>query len=153
MTAGALYFLLQSFTGCGCLYTCGYRGRLRAKYGLAPAPCGDFCVDCWCLPCSLAQQYREMTSRGIQPDLGTTTTLSLPLLSVIVALPTRKNQSLQNHRLETKCLSIKTHLLLVCTTFVLMYVGCWVYFFFPGWAANRTAYENTAPPQQKMGGY
>jgi len=70
LTGGAIYFLLQLLTGCGCLYTCGYRGRLRAKYGLPAEPCGDYCVDCWCLCCSLAQQYRELSSRGIQADLG-----------------------------------------------------------------------------------
>lgn len=91
MTGGAIFFLLQTLTGCGCLYTCGFRARLRSKYGLNPEPCGDYCVDCWCLPCSLAQQYREFTSRGIQPDLG--------------------------------------------------------------WAANRVAYEQSAPPQQEMGAY
>lgn len=70
-SAGCLYCLLQSCTGMGCLYTCGYRARLRAKYGLSPEPCGDVCVDWCCLPCSLSQQYRELAARGVQADLGT----------------------------------------------------------------------------------
>jgi len=92
LTGGAIFFLLQSLTGCGCFYTCGFRARLRSKYGLPPEPCGDYCVDCCCLCCSLAQQYRELSSRGIQADLG--------------------------------------------------------------WEANRTAYQQSAPPQQqKMDAY
>ncbi|XP_024382263.1 cell number regulator 2 [Physcomitrium patens] len=68
--AGCIFYCLQTFTGLGCLYTCGYRARLRAKYGLVPEPCGDCCVDCWCLSCSLSQQHRELQSRGINPSLG-----------------------------------------------------------------------------------
>jgi Cys-rich protein (TIGR01571 family) len=70
LSAGCLFYWLQSCTGCGFLYTCGYRARLRAKYGLGPEPCGDCCTDYWCLPCSLAQQYRELQYRGIRPALG-----------------------------------------------------------------------------------
>jgi len=68
-TAGCLYCLL-SWVGVPCLYSCGYRGRLRAKYGLPPAPCGDCCTDCWLPWCSLSQQYRELQHRGIDPALG-----------------------------------------------------------------------------------
>lgn len=68
--AGCLCFWLEFCTACACLYTCGYRARLRAKYGLGPEPCGDCCVDCWCCSCSLAQQYRELQARGIDPSLG-----------------------------------------------------------------------------------
>jgi Cys-rich protein (TIGR01571 family) len=71
LTAGCIYYCLQSCTGCGCLYTYSFRTRLRNKYGLELKPCDDCCTDCWCLPCSLSQQIRELQNRGIDPSLGT----------------------------------------------------------------------------------
>jgi Cys-rich protein (TIGR01571 family) len=70
LTAGCIYYCLQSCTGCGCLYTYSFRTRLRNKYGLELKPCDDCCTDCWCLPCSLSQQIRELQNRGIDPSLG-----------------------------------------------------------------------------------
>jgi Cys-rich protein (TIGR01571 family) len=71
VTAGCIYYWLQACTGLGCLYTYSFRARLRNKYGLEQKPCDDCCTDCWCLPCSLAQQIRELQNRGIDPSLGT----------------------------------------------------------------------------------
>jgi Cys-rich protein (TIGR01571 family) len=70
VSAGCIYYWLQACTGCGCLYTYSFRTRLRNKYGLELKPCDDCCTDCWCLPCSLSQQIRELQNRGIDPALG-----------------------------------------------------------------------------------
>ncbi|CAM6127152.1 unnamed protein product [Calypogeia fissa] len=69
-SACCIFCCLQSITGCGCLYTCGYRGRLRQKFGLPASPCGDCLTDCCCLCCSNCQVYRELDNRGINPKLG-----------------------------------------------------------------------------------
>lgn len=69
-TAGAVYFLIQLLTGCGFLYTCGYRARLRQKFGLPEEPCGDCMTDCCCPACSILQVYRELGNRNINPKLG-----------------------------------------------------------------------------------
>ncbi|EFJ33155.1 hypothetical protein SELMODRAFT_439474 [Selaginella moellendorffii] len=58
------------FCGCGCLYSCLYRAKLRHKYGLPEEPCNDICTECWCNCCSIAQAYRELRNRNINPALG-----------------------------------------------------------------------------------
>jgi Cys-rich protein (TIGR01571 family) len=68
--SGALYALLAMVTGCQCIYSCTYRGKMRAQYGLADAACGDCCVHCWCESCALCQEYRELVARGYDPKLG-----------------------------------------------------------------------------------
>jgi Cys-rich protein (TIGR01571 family) len=45
-TAGALCCLIHFVTGCGCLYTCGFRQKLRNRFGLPASPCNDCCVHC-----------------------------------------------------------------------------------------------------------
>lgn len=67
---GALWCCLQSCTGLGCLYTCGYRSRLRQKFGLPESPCGDFLTECFCTSCSVCQVYRELVNRNMDPALG-----------------------------------------------------------------------------------
>ncbi|KAF0890416.1 hypothetical protein E2562_002798 [Oryza meyeriana var. granulata] len=68
--SGTLYVLLSMATGFGCAYSCCYRSRLRAQYGLKEKPCGDFCVHWCCEPCALCQEYRELKSRGFDMSLG-----------------------------------------------------------------------------------
>ncbi|XP_024526561.1 protein PLANT CADMIUM RESISTANCE 7-like [Selaginella moellendorffii] len=58
------------FCGCGCLYSCLYRAKLRHKYGLPEEPCNDICTEWWCNCCSIAQAYRELRNRNINPALG-----------------------------------------------------------------------------------
>ncbi len=70
LTGGAIFYLIHQHTYCGALYTCGYRAKLRRKYGLPEEPCNDCCTDCFCLPCSLAQQTRELQNHGVTPYLG-----------------------------------------------------------------------------------
>ncbi|XP_002965737.2 cell number regulator 4 [Selaginella moellendorffii] len=69
-TGAAIFCIVQWFTGCGCLYSCLYRAKLRHKYGLPEEPCNDICTDCWCNCCSIAQAYRELRNRNINPALG-----------------------------------------------------------------------------------
>jgi Cys-rich protein (TIGR01571 family) len=60
LVGGGIFYLIHQFTCCGAMYSSGYRRKLRLKYGLPEEPCGDFCTECCCLPCSLAQQTREL---------------------------------------------------------------------------------------------
>ncbi|EFJ13348.1 hypothetical protein SELMODRAFT_122730 [Selaginella moellendorffii] len=69
-TGGTVFCLLHSMAGLGCLYSCLYRGKLRNKFGLPPEPCNDICTECWCLCCSIAQTYRELKNRNMDPALG-----------------------------------------------------------------------------------
>ncbi|PTQ28050.1 hypothetical protein MARPO_0175s0012, partial [Marchantia polymorpha] len=57
----------QSLTGCGFLYTCGYRSRVRQTYSLPEPPYVVCCTYCWCLPRSSCQEYRELKHRGVDP--------------------------------------------------------------------------------------
>uniref|UniRef100_A0A7N0VGM1 Uncharacterized protein n=1 Tax=Kalanchoe fedtschenkoi TaxID=63787 RepID=A0A7N0VGM1_KALFE len=67
--SGCLFYIL-SIVGCGCLYSCGYRTRLRSQYSLPEEPCGDCCVHLYCLSCSLCQEHRELKNRGLDPTIG-----------------------------------------------------------------------------------
>ncbi|BAF13701.1 cell number regulator 10 [Oryza sativa Japonica Group] len=70
-TSGALYALLATVTGCQFVYSCVYRGKMRAQYGLGDdAACADCCVHFWCNKCALCQEYRELVARGYDPKLG-----------------------------------------------------------------------------------
>jgi Cys-rich protein (TIGR01571 family) len=69
-TSGALYALLVYFTGCQWIYSCTYRSKMRAQFGLPEDPCCDCCVHFCCEPCALCQQYKELKARGYDPVLG-----------------------------------------------------------------------------------
>ena len=69
-TSGALYALLAYLTGCQWIYSCTYRAKMRAQFGLPENPCCDCCVHFCCEPCALCQQYKELKARGFDPDLG-----------------------------------------------------------------------------------
>ncbi|XP_071721199.1 cell number regulator 2-like [Rutidosis leptorrhynchoides] len=66
---GCIYGVLMMIT-CHWLYACMYRERLRAKYGLPPAPCNDCCVHCCCELCALCQEHGELKHRGLDPSKG-----------------------------------------------------------------------------------
>ncbi|XP_019091000.1 PREDICTED: protein PLANT CADMIUM RESISTANCE 2-like [Camelina sativa] len=77
--AGALYVLINVFTGCGgCIYSCLYRQRMRAQYNISGNNCVDClkhcscCWFCWCCCelCALTQLYRELKHRGYNMNLG-----------------------------------------------------------------------------------
>ncbi|KAJ0257028.1 Protein PLANT CADMIUM RESISTANCE 2 [Hirschfeldia incana] len=69
-TAGALYTLISCLTGCGCLYSCFYRGKMRAQYNIGGNDCGDCLKHFFCELCALTQQYRELKNRGYDMKLG-----------------------------------------------------------------------------------
>ncbi|CAI7808127.1 unnamed protein product [Closterium sp. NIES-53] len=66
------WYCIQAFTlsTLGCLYSKGFRTKLRRRYGLPASPCGD-CLMHWCCPCcAISQEYRELKNRGWDPSLG-----------------------------------------------------------------------------------
>ncbi|KAJ4794194.1 Protein PLANT CADMIUM RESISTANCE 2 [Rhynchospora pubera] len=69
-TNGALYMLIMCVTGCACLFSCFYRAKMRSQYSLKEAPCGDCCIHCFCEPCALCQEYRELKRRGFDLKIG-----------------------------------------------------------------------------------
>ncbi|KAG0474870.1 hypothetical protein HPP92_014556 [Vanilla planifolia] len=68
--SGALYTLIAALTGCQCFYSCAYRSKLRALYGLPESPCNDCLVHCCCETCALCQAYRELQNQGFDVALG-----------------------------------------------------------------------------------
>ncbi|CAN6907512.1 unnamed protein product [Brassica oleracea] len=68
--AGALYMLLTWFTGCGFIYSCHYRTKMRKQYNLKGSECGDCFKHFCCERCALTQAYRELTNRGFDVPLG-----------------------------------------------------------------------------------
>ena len=69
-TSGALYGLLAYLTGCGCMYSCFYRSKMRRQYMLPETPCGDCLVHFCCETCALCQEYRELKIRGFDMPIG-----------------------------------------------------------------------------------
>eukprot|EP00899_Mesostigma_viride_P003266 jgi/Mesvir1/12940/Mv05955-RA.1 len=55
----ALYF------GVMCLYTFGFRGKIRQRFGIPGSEMGDCCMHCWCGPCALLQEARELKVHGM----------------------------------------------------------------------------------------
>ncbi|XP_047064184.1 cell number regulator 2-like [Lolium rigidum] len=68
--SGTLYLALATLIGLTPLYSCCYRSRLRAQYGLEEKPCPDCCVHWFCEPCALCQEYRELQHRGFDMSIG-----------------------------------------------------------------------------------
>ncbi|KAG6541130.1 hypothetical protein Mapa_017501 [Marchantia paleacea] len=68
-TAGIIY-AIALFLGIPCLYSYTYRTKMRHKFNLREDPLDDFCTHFWCEFCALAQEYRELRYRGIDPSLG-----------------------------------------------------------------------------------
>ncbi|WVZ73535.1 hypothetical protein U9M48_021829 [Paspalum notatum var. saurae] len=68
IASGLIYGLICTSTLMGCMYSCGYRSRLRAQYDLEEGECPDFMVHCCCEHLALCQEYRELKNRGY--DLG-----------------------------------------------------------------------------------
>ncbi|XP_031492651.1 cell number regulator 2-like [Nymphaea colorata] len=68
--AGSLYGLIMLSTGLACLYSCVYRSKLRAQYGLVESPLADCLAHFLCEPCALCQEYRELKNRGFDLPIG-----------------------------------------------------------------------------------
>ncbi|GJP56481.1 hypothetical protein CLOM_g15548 [Closterium sp. NIES-68] len=57
--------------GLGCLYSHGFRMKLRRKYDLPEEPCMDMLAHLWWfMCCGLIQEYRELKDRGWNPAIG-----------------------------------------------------------------------------------
>ncbi|XP_058772276.1 protein PLANT CADMIUM RESISTANCE 2-like [Vicia villosa] len=68
--SGALYTLICCVIGCGCLYSCFYRSKMRQQYGLKGNDCTDCLIHCCCEACALCQEYRELEHRGFNMVIG-----------------------------------------------------------------------------------
>ncbi|KAL6192566.1 hypothetical protein ACLB2K_033652 [Fragaria x ananassa] len=71
------YVLVALVFGCPFLVSYHYRSKLRQQYSLNGSRCGDFLVHCFCEPCALCQEYRELQSRGFNMFIGTSFCKSL----------------------------------------------------------------------------
>ncbi|KAF5842683.1 protein plant cadmium resistance 7 [Dunaliella salina] len=52
-----LYFCCTPFA---CIFAGSTRAMVRNKYGLSEQPCNDCCVHCFCSPCALCQEARQL---------------------------------------------------------------------------------------------
>ncbi|KAG6498550.1 hypothetical protein ZIOFF_038270 [Zingiber officinale] len=68
--SGALYVLIMYLTGCHFVYSCFYRSKMRAQYGLSGDSLVDFLLHLFCEFCSLCQMYRELQRRGFDMNIG-----------------------------------------------------------------------------------
>jgi len=78
LTAAIVWYILQQFTFCGCIYSCGYRRKLRAKYNLPEKPLPDCLVHFLCWPCAFCQEYRELHVRRIREEAWDYRTVTAP---------------------------------------------------------------------------
>lgn len=63
LTAALVWYVLQQFTTCGCVYSTAYRQKLRRKYNLRSRPLPDFLVHYFCWYCAICQETRELRYR------------------------------------------------------------------------------------------
>ncbi|MED6180504.1 Protein CADMIUM RESISTANCE 2, variant 2 [Stylosanthes scabra] len=68
--SGALYALVCCLIGCGCLYSCFYRSKMRRQFNLKGSDCTDCLTHCFCEPCALCQEYRELENKGFDMHIG-----------------------------------------------------------------------------------
>ncbi|XXG81539.1 hypothetical protein AAC387_Pa09g2147 [Persea americana] len=69
-SAGARYMSLWMAFGTPSVYSCSYRTKLRAQFNLQGNQCTDCLIHCFCETCALCQEYRELTSRGFEMEMG-----------------------------------------------------------------------------------
>lgn len=69
-TQGVLYGAALACLGMPCLVSCTYRTKLRSQYQLMETPAPDWFTHCFCEPCALCQEYRELRHRGFDPSIG-----------------------------------------------------------------------------------
>ncbi|KAI7994437.1 Protein PLANT CADMIUM RESISTANCE 2 [Camellia lanceoleosa] len=68
--SGFMYALIAVLIGSPWIYSCNYRSKIRQQYMLQETPCDDCLVHCFCEPCALCQEYRELKNRGFDMCLG-----------------------------------------------------------------------------------
>uniref|UniRef100_A0A0C9RG50 TSA: Wollemia nobilis Ref_Wollemi_Transcript_28746_1126 transcribed RNA sequence n=1 Tax=Wollemia nobilis TaxID=56998 RepID=A0A0C9RG50_9CONI len=78
LAAALIWYVLQQFTSCGCIYSCGYRRKLRAKYHLPAWPLPDCLVHWLCWHCAFCQEYRELHIRRIRGEAWSTRSAMAP---------------------------------------------------------------------------
>ncbi|TFK23010.1 PLAC8-domain-containing protein [Coprinopsis marcescibilis] len=54
-----IHFIVAS-CGIACLLQCMSRGETRTRYNIKGSGCGDCCTACFCTPCDLVQESREI---------------------------------------------------------------------------------------------
>ncbi|XP_061956362.1 uncharacterized protein LOC133678155 isoform X2 [Populus nigra] len=69
-TNGMIYGTVAFCIAMPCIVSCGYRSKLRAKYGLIEDPAPDWLTHCLFEWCALCQEYRELNNRGLDPSIG-----------------------------------------------------------------------------------
>ncbi|KAI7725301.1 hypothetical protein M8C21_004516, partial [Ambrosia artemisiifolia] len=69
-TSGLIYCLIASFIGIPCIMSCGYRTKIRNRYGLMETPAPDWVTHLFCEWCALCQEYRELKAHGLDPAIG-----------------------------------------------------------------------------------
>ncbi|KAI7993387.1 Protein PLANT CADMIUM RESISTANCE 3 [Camellia lanceoleosa] len=62
--SGFMYVLRAVLIGIPCIYSSSYRSKIRQQYMLQETLCDDCLVHCFCEPCALCQEYRELKNRG-----------------------------------------------------------------------------------------
>ncbi|XP_074371068.1 protein PLANT CADMIUM RESISTANCE 7-like [Apium graveolens] len=63
--------------GMPCFVSYTYRTEMRRQYQLTGTPAPDLLIHCFCHPCALCQEYRELRHRGFDPSIGWQGNLSL----------------------------------------------------------------------------
>ncbi|XP_011009998.1 PREDICTED: activating signal cointegrator 1 complex subunit 2 homolog isoform X2 [Populus euphratica] len=69
-TNGMIYGMVAFCIAMPCIVSCGYRSKLRAKYGLIEDPAPDWLTHCLFEWCALCQEYRELNNRDLDPSIG-----------------------------------------------------------------------------------
>eukprot|EP01090_Pellita_catalonica_P003984 TRINITY_DN1372_c0_g1_i1.p1 TRINITY_DN1372_c0_g1~~TRINITY_DN1372_c0_g1_i1.p1 ORF type:complete len:121 (-),score=4.00 TRINITY_DN1372_c0_g1_i1:70-432(-) len=64
LTCAIIFVAIECFTGLACLHHMVERGKVRDKYGIEGSPVMDLLCAWCCSCCSLAQEAREIKSRG-----------------------------------------------------------------------------------------
>ncbi|KAJ3161657.1 hypothetical protein HDU86_006427 [Geranomyces michiganensis] len=54
-----MYCIVQG-CGCGACLGSGGRSTVRSKYNITGDGCSDLCAHCFCTPCALTQEHREI---------------------------------------------------------------------------------------------
>ncbi|KAI3516642.1 hypothetical protein L1887_15565 [Cichorium endivia] len=62
--SAGIHALLTYMTGCGWIYSLGYRSKIREQYMLGSSPFQDCLAHFCCERCALCQEYRELQLRG-----------------------------------------------------------------------------------------
>ncbi|GLJ27143.1 hypothetical protein SUGI_0532120 [Cryptomeria japonica] len=68
ITASIVWYILQQIACLGCIYSSGFRTKLRDRYNLSEKPVPDWLVHCFCWSCAFCQEYRELNTRKMREE-------------------------------------------------------------------------------------